>query len=157
MYPEQPDLPEKVRLRSLHVLRGQLLEASGLFDRTMDAPHHVIGADFIMIDERCGQVAQLMNDCCARIVVRMQELAGPADGPKWAMPDRRFGDAGAALAQAEIELDTSVATLDEFGQSVLEAAGLAIAHGDRSTADLLACLWRDVDRQLWLDVPRRTA
>lgn len=63
----EPLLTDVVRFQSLEVLNGRFLAASNLFAQMMGSSRNVIGADFIMIDEGCGQVACLMTTCCDQI------------------------------------------------------------------------------------------
>lgn len=157
MCQEQPFLTDVVRFHSLHLLSEQLLTASDLFDRMIGSSRNVVGTDFIMIDEGCGQIAGLMSAVCARITERMQELGSPSDWPVRAQQDQAFDSCEPAPVAGDPADVVFTLTLDAFGQSVLEAASLTTSRGDLSTADLLACLWRDIDRQLWRNVPQPEA
>lgn len=151
---EQPFLTDVVRFHSLHLLSEHLLAASDLFDEMIGSSRNVVGPDFIMIDEGCGKIARLMSAVCARITERMQELGSPSDWPVRLMSGHAFDSSEPATFAGDQANVVFTLTLDAFGQSVLEAADLTTSRGDFATADLLGCLWRDIDRQLWRDVRR---
>ncbi len=149
---EQLFLTDVVRFRSLHLLSEKLLTASDLFDRMIGSSRNVVGTDFIMIDEGCGRIARLMSIVCSGIAERMQELGSPSDWPVRAISDQALNSIEPLPFAGDPADVVFTLTLDAFGQSVLEAVSLATSLGDLSTADLLARLWHDIDRQLWRDV-----
>jgi len=135
---------EAARSRSLDLLNRHLAAAVVLQDRMRQSPRNVRGRDFIMVDDLCDRVARLMEGCTVVIVARVAGLGGV---PKW--PDQP--DCYSRTIAAETQLAIA-GPLDAFGQSVLDAATVAEAYGDTTTADLLAGLWHDVDRHLWMTV-----
>jgi len=132
------------RKQSLKLLNQHLAAAVILQDRMQQSQRHVRGPDFIMVDDLCDRVARLMQGCTTVIASRVEDLGGV---PQW---PAQLGLHPAILAD---EADVAISSpLDAFAQSVLDAATVAEAYGDATTADLLAGLWRDVDRHLWRSV-----
>ena len=149
---------ERARMNALDLLNQHLAAAVILQDRMMQSSRHIRGHDFILVDDLCNGIAHLMDRCVAKIVGRVADLGGTPEWPvqlsQWspirvqAVSDpvrvaelRRFGVPA-----------NHTGPLDAFAQSVLDAAAVAQAYGDETTADLLAQVWRDVDRHLWRTV-----
>ena len=151
--------PEQARRQSLALLNQHLAAAVILHDRMQHSPRNLWGANFIMMDGMCAQVSSLMETCSTLITARMadldgtagwpvgQDLAGQFDGVNVRPAQRGLRRLPMAnpivMAQAEME------PLDAFGQSVLDAATVAEAYGDTTTAEVMAQVWRCVERQLW--------
>jgi len=144
MEPDFCQPADNSRHASLDLLNRHLAAAVILQDRMIQSPRHVRGADFIMVDDLCDRVARLMEGCTMEIATRVAELGGV---PQW--PDQLGWRKPAQTEDAAVAVSDP---LDSFGQSVLDAASVAEAYGDAATAGLLAGLWRDVDRHLWMSV-----
>jgi len=135
---------DEIRNTSIDLLNQHLAAALILQDRMLQSPRHIRGPDFIMVDDLCDRVARLMEGCTMVIATRVADLGGAL---QW--PVRLGWYPSAEPLEAELAI---VTPLDEFAQSVLDAAAIAEAYGDAATVDVLAGVWRDVDRHLWMSV-----
>jgi DNA-binding ferritin-like protein len=149
----QPDVAEMARTRSLGLLNQHLAAALVLQDRMLQSPRHLRGDDFIVVDELCHSFAHLMEDCATEIAKRLTDLGGSQMWPVSAGQYRPayMSDMPDPIKAADCPI-TDAEQLEDFAQSVLDAAVLAEAYGDGRTADLLARLWREVDCHLWMNV-----
>ena len=73
--------PEEVRQQSLALLNQHLAAAVILQDRMRRSPRNRKGANFIMIDDMCDQVASLMETCTIRTADRLHEIGGTVRWP----------------------------------------------------------------------------
>lgn len=141
---------EQARQQSLALLNQHLAAALILQDRMRRSPRNLIGANFIMIDDMCDQVASLMETCTMLIAERLHDLGGTVRWPvllDGSVADRNLCSPGMA---GQLVIGWSCAEpLDAFGQSVLDAVTVAAAYGDTTTAEVMEQIWRGVDRQLW--------
>lgn len=149
---------EQTRQRSVALLNQHLAAAVVLQDIMRRSPRSLLGADFIMIDYTCDQVASLMETCKMLIADRLHDLGGIVcwpvlpDGIESVQSVRHSGKAGQLVIGSP-----NAEPLDAFGQSVLDAVTVASAYGDKVTAGVIEKIWRGVDRQLWkVDVQRDT-
>lgn len=155
MRPDQPVSDEGCRLQTVAVLNAQLASASDLFERMVGSSRNVAGVGFIMLDESCGQTARLMDRCCALIAAQVQHLGGEADWPVQVLRVR--APDGVSRASAVGEGGCSAVLLETLSQSLIEAVAVAEAQGERSSAELLTRVWRDIDHYQWQIGPRDTA
>lgn len=135
---------KQARLQSLALLNQHLAAAVILQDRMRRSPCNLMGENFIMIDDMCDQVASLMESCTMLIADRLLELGGTVRWP--VLLDE------VVSRQSEGHLiggSSASEPLDAFGQWVLDAATVATAYGDTTTAVVMEQIWRGVDRQLW--------
>ncbi len=151
MRKDQTIWDEMIRLQTLDLLTRQLTAAAEVWERMLGSSRNVVGADFVMFDESCGQIAVLMDGCCARIVERVHDLGGTADWPLQDMGGQRPRAADAPVEATQSRF--SAKALDAVSKSLLSAITLAEARGDGATAELLEQLWRDIDRYLWQALP----
>jgi len=142
MTPSRSRNAETARTTSLDLLNRHLAAAVILQDRMLHSSRNVRGPDFIMVDDLCDRVARLMEGCTMVIATRVADLGGV---PQW--PDQLGWRTPTTPKVAPI-----AGPLEAFAQSVLDAATVAEAYGDEATSDLLASMWRDVDRHLWMTV-----
>ncbi|MEO8532035.1 MAG: ferritin-like domain-containing protein, partial [Deltaproteobacteria bacterium] len=140
--------------QTVELLYAQLTAASEVFDRMIGSSRNVAGVDFIMFDNSCGQIAILMEGCCALIAERVQHLGGNGDWPVRIQKNQPFDRAGPTSADEVPEDAFATATLDALDQSLLDAVALAEARGDRPTVNLLNRVRRDIDRYLWTIAPQ---
>lgn len=148
--------PEEARQQSLALLNQHLAAAVILQDRMRRSPRNRVGANFIMIDDTCDQVASLMETCTMRIADRLHDLGGTVRWP--VLLDDFISDNAVRHPSMTSQLVNElpdVAPLDAFAQSVLDAVTVAAAYGDTATAEVLEQIWRGVDRQLWKVVVQR--
>lgn len=148
--------PEEVRQQSLALLNQHLAAAVILQDRMRRSPRNRVGANFIMIDDMCDQVASLMQTCTMRIADRLHDLGGTVRWPVLldeVMSENsvRHPSAAGQLVNGLLDIEP----LDAFGQSVLDAVTVAAAYGDTTTAEVMEQIWRGVDRHLWKVVVQR--
>jgi DNA-binding ferritin-like protein len=147
---------EQVRQQSLDLLTQQLAAAVLLQERMQHSPRNLMGANFIMLDTACAQAASLMDTCTTLMAARLVDLGGTARRPiqldavlvaeaVWPGRSVRPFDAGGP----DVLVVSGMEPLDAFGQQVLDAASTAQAYGDTMTAEVMAQVWRCVDRQLW--------
>ncbi len=150
------DPGDPARTRSLDLLNQHLAAAVILQDRMLQSPRHVRGADFIMVDELCDRIAHLMESCAGEIAGRVADLGGTPHWPVRPVPRGRVAPIIPCDLPDPVRTEPKHAAndgaLDLFGQSVLDAVSVAQAYGDGATADMLAQVWRDVDRHLWMTV-----
>jgi starvation-inducible DNA-binding protein len=141
---------ERTRQQSLDLLNRHLAAAVILQDRMRRSPRNLKGANFIMIDDMCDQVASLMETCTMLIADRLHDLGGKVLWP--VLLDEFVSVQGARCQSTAGQIVTGLSDaepLDAFGQSVLDAVAVAEAYGDTATAGVMEQIWRDVDRQLW--------
>ncbi|MBC7735739.1 MAG: hypothetical protein H7245_00585 [Candidatus Saccharibacteria bacterium] len=142
--------PEEARQQSLALLNQHLAAAVILQDRMRRSPRNRMGANFIMIDDMCDQVAGLMETCTMRIADRLHDLGGTVRWP--VLLDHGTSETSVSHPSMTGHLVNGLPDaepLDAFGQSVLDAVTVAAAYGDKATADVMEKIWRGVDRQLW--------
>jgi DNA-binding ferritin-like protein len=141
---------EQARQQSLALLNQHLTAAVILQDRMRRSPRNLMGANFIMIDDMCDQVASLMETCTTQIAARLEDLGGTVRWP--VLLDVGLSEHGGGPGRATSPMVmawSEIEPIDVFGQSVLDAATVAAAYGDTTTAEVMEQIWRDVDRQLW--------
>lgn len=148
--------PEEARQQSLALLNQHLAAAVILQDRMRRSPRNRMGANFIMIDDMCDQVAGLMETCTMRIADRLHDLGGTVRWP--VLLDEFMSDDSVrrrSMTRQPVNGLPDVEKLDAFGQSVLDAVTVVAAYGDTATAEVMEQIWRGVDRQLWKVVVQR--
>jgi len=148
--------PEEARQQSLALLNQHLAAAVILQDRMRRSPRNRMGANFIMIDDMCDQVAGLMETCTMRIADRLHDLGGTVRWP--VLLDEVMSEISVRHPSMTSQLVNElpdVKPLDAFAQSVLDAVTVAAAYGDTATAEVFEQIWRGVDRQLWKVVVQR--
>ncbi len=148
--------PEEARQQSLALLNQHLAAAVILQDRMRRSPRNRMGANFIMIDDMCDQVAGLMETCTMRIADRLHDLGGTVLWP--VLLDTLVSEQSARRPSPSSQPHNGlldIEPLDAFGQSVLDAVTVAAAYGDTTTAEVMEQIWRGVDRQLWKVVVQR--
>jgi hypothetical protein len=155
MCPDQPVSDRVPCAQTVELLNTQLAAPSDVFERMVGSSRNVGGVGFIMFDESCGQIAQLMDACCALIAAQVEHVGGHADWPVRIM--KAHAPDGVCLASSDAETGWSAALLDALGQSLLEAVAVAEARGERSSAAALTRVWRDIDRYQWQILPQETA
>lgn len=142
---------ERTRQQSMALLNRHLAAAVILQDRMRRSPRNLMGANFIMIDDMCDQVASLMETCTMLIADRLHDLGGKVLWP--VLLDEAASGRSARdpdMAGQWINGLSDAEPLDAFGQSVLDAVAVAEAYGDTTTAGVMEQIWRGVDRQLWI-------
>jgi DNA-binding ferritin-like protein len=142
--------PDEARQQSLALLNQHLALAVILQDRMRRSPRNRMGANFIMIDDMCDQVAGLMETCTMRIADRLHDLGGTVRWP--VLLDEVMSEISVRHPSMTGQLINGLPDmepLDAFGQSVLDAVTVAAAYGDTATAVIMEQIWRGVDRQLW--------
>ena len=144
-------IAELSRVKSLDLLNAHLAATVILQDRMQQSPRHVRGVNFIEFYDLCDRIAQLMETCAGEIARRVADLGGV---PQWPIPMVQCGPIQVSdLSDVTVNDTRPVANsgpLEDFAQSLLDAATVAEAYGDATTAEVLAQVWRDVDRHLWL-------
>jgi starvation-inducible DNA-binding protein len=148
--------PEEARQQSLALLNQHLAAAVILQDRMRRSPRNRMGANFIMIDDMCDQVASLMETCTMRIADRLHDLGGTVRWPVLldTLVSKQSARRSSPASQTHNGL-LDIEPLVAFGQSVLDAVTVAAAYGDTATAEVMEQIWRGVDRQLWKVVVQR--
>ena len=150
MHAAQKASLERARQQSLALLNQHLAAAVILQDRMRRSPRNLMGANFIMIDAMCDQVASLMETCTMLIADRLHDLGGTVSWP--VLLDEVLSEQVVRSSRAAAPLVIAFADvepLDAFGQSVLDAVTVAEAYGDTTTAEVMEQIWRGVDKQLW--------
>jgi starvation-inducible DNA-binding protein len=150
MQPAQNASREQARQQSLALLNQHLAAAVILQDRMRRSPRSFRGANVIVIDDTCDEVASLMEACTMRIAERLQDLGGTVRWP--VLLDDGLSDQGlrrSCRTDERVIAWPDTGPLDAFGQSVLDAVSVAAAYGDTTTAEVMEQIWRGVDRQLW--------
>ena len=142
--------PEEARQQSLALLNQHLAAAVILQDRMRRSPRNRMGANFIMIDDMCDQVASLMETCTMRIADRLHDLGGTVRWPML-LDDFMSENSGrdSIMTSQMVNGLPDLKPLDAFAQSVLDAVTVAAAYGDKATAEVMEQIWTGVDRQLW--------
>jgi starvation-inducible DNA-binding protein len=154
----QSHAAKMARTRSLDLLNQHLAAAVILHDRMRQSPRHLRGADFIMVDDLCSRIADLMDICAAEITGRLADLGGT---PQYPVQLGRYLPAIVSILPDPVRAvdwpaeDTG--PIDVFAQSVLDAAAVAEVYGDAATADFLAQIWCDDDPQGWTTIKITTA
>lgn len=141
---------ERARQQSMTLLNQHLAAAVIIQDRMRRSPRNLMGANFIMIDDTCDQVASLMETCTLLIADRLHDLGGTVCWP--VLLDEAVSEQRIAHPSMAGQLVTGLPDLeplDSFGQSVLDAVTVASAYGDTTTAEVMEEIWRGIDRQLW--------
>lgn len=151
---DRPVSDEGMQAQTVALLKAQIAAASAVFARMAGSSRHVAGVDFVMLDHSCGQIARLMDRCCALIAERVQSLGGSAE---WIaqFPTDQVAEQARPMSMRKVAEDAFyAATLKALCQSLLDAATLAETQGDKPTSDLLTRVWREIDRGLWQMVPQ---
>ena len=142
--------PEEAREQSLALLNQLLAAAVILQDSMRRSPRNRMGANFIMIDDMCDQVASLMETCTMRIADRLHDLGGTVRWP--VLLDEFMSENSVrhpSMTGQPVNGLPDIKPLDAFAQSVLDALTVAAAYGDTATFEVIEQIWRGVDRQLW--------
>jgi starvation-inducible DNA-binding protein len=127
------------RAYALDLLNQHLAAAIILHDRMRQSSRHIRGMDFIVVDDLCGSIADLMETCAHEIAGRMADLGGT---PQWPVhPGRCMPEIMSVLPDPVRAVDwptEDTGPIDIFAQAVLDAATVAEVYGNAATAGFLA-------------------
>ena len=150
MHTTHNTLSETIRMQSVELLNKHLAAAIDLHAQVKQAHWNVRGPGFIAIHQLFDRVAEDVEKFSDMLAERAGGLGGTAHGTIQAAVARTFlipYDLG--IADENSHVFAVSAALAAFGQSARDAIGLATAHGDIATADMLTEIARGIDQQLW--------
>ena len=157
MHPTHNTLSENIRTQSVAVLNRQLAAAIDLHGQIKQAHWNVRGPGFIAIHKLFDKAADTALDASDLIAERAAGLGGTAEGTVQVASAKSYLVPYAlGVADEAKHIFAVSAALAAFGQSIREAAAVATAQGDGTTADLFTEISRGIDPQLWFVESHRT-
>lgn len=157
MHPTHNTLSENIRTQSVAVLNRQLAAAIDLHGQIKQAHWNVRGPGFIAIHKLFDKAADTALDASDLIAERAAGLGGTAEGTVQVASAKSYLVPYAlGVADEAKHIFAVSAALAAFGQSIREAATVATAQGDGTTADLFTEISRGIDPQLWFVESHRT-
>ena len=145
-YEARIDLPGDIRDRSVALLQATLCDALDLKARISEAHWHVKGWQALPLHALFDGLRGEVDGVVSLIVARIAALGRAADGA--AMAAGALYQYPPQVRSGEVHLTALATRFARFGKRVRDDSDAAAELGDAVTADVLARIARETDRQL---------